>query len=65
MTLIEALQSIPDYRSARGKRHPLWVVLVMIVMNPGFIPPPCIAAALSEVISFSVSKSTLLKIFLL
>jgi hypothetical protein len=33
MTLIEALQSIPDYRSARGKRHPLWVVLVMIVMG--------------------------------
>lgn len=33
MPLIEALQSVPDYRSARGKRHPLWLLLVMIVMG--------------------------------
>lgn len=33
MTLIEALQSVPDYRKARGKRHPLWVMLVTIVMG--------------------------------
>ena len=33
MTLIEALQTIPDYRKARGKRHPLWIVLVVIVMG--------------------------------
>lgn len=33
MTLIEALQRIPDYRHARGKRHPLWIILVTIVMG--------------------------------
>jgi hypothetical protein len=33
MDLIEAFQEVPDYRSARGKRHPLWVILVVIVMG--------------------------------
>lgn len=33
MTLIEALKTIPDYRKARGKRHPLWLLLVFIVMG--------------------------------
>lgn len=33
MNLIEALQSVPDYRKARGKRHPLWIILVFIVMG--------------------------------
>lgn len=33
MNLIEALQSVPDYRHARGKRHPLWIILVFIVMG--------------------------------
>ena len=33
MTLIEALQTVPDYRQARGKRHPLWIILVFIVMG--------------------------------
>lgn len=33
MTLIEALQQVPDYRCARGTRHPLWVLLVFIVMG--------------------------------
>lgn len=33
MTLIEALQLVPDYRCARGTRHPLWIILVMIVMG--------------------------------
>lgn len=33
MNLIEALQTVPDYRSARGKRHPLWIILVFIVMG--------------------------------
>lgn len=32
-SLISALQSIPDHRSARGKRYPLWVLLVFIVMG--------------------------------
>lgn len=33
MNLIEALQAVPDYRKARGKRHPLWIILVFIVMG--------------------------------
>lgn len=33
MTFIEALQRVPDYRYARGKRHPLWVILVVIVIG--------------------------------
>ncbi|NEQ42542.1 MAG: ISAs1 family transposase [Leptolyngbya sp. SIOISBB] len=33
MNLIEALQTVPDYRHARGKRHPLWIILVFIVMG--------------------------------
>lgn len=32
-SLISALQSIPDHRKARGKRYPLWVLLVFIVMG--------------------------------
>lgn len=30
MNLIEALQTVPDYRKAREKRHPLWIILVFI-----------------------------------
>jgi hypothetical protein len=33
MSLLEALKSVPDYRSARGKRHPLWLILLLIVMG--------------------------------
>jgi hypothetical protein len=33
MNLIEALQTVPDYRQARGKRHPLWIILVFMVMG--------------------------------
>jgi hypothetical protein len=28
-SLIAALQSIEDYRSPRGKRYPLWVILLL------------------------------------
>lgn len=33
MNLIEVLKQVPDHRHARGKRHPLWVLLVMMVMG--------------------------------
>lgn len=33
MNLIEAFQNVPDHRHARGIRHPLWVILVLIVMG--------------------------------
>ena len=31
--LIEELKVIPDHRKARGKRHPLWVLLLLILMG--------------------------------
>jgi DDE_Tnp_1-associated len=33
MTLIEALQTIPDPRSASGRRYPLWVFLLLILLG--------------------------------
>lgn len=33
MTLIEALQSIPDPRKASGRRYPLWVFLLLILLG--------------------------------
>jgi hypothetical protein len=33
MTLIEALQTIPDPRSSLGKRYPLWVFLLLILLG--------------------------------
>jgi len=33
MTLIEALQTIPDPRSGLGRRYPLWVVLLLIILG--------------------------------
>lgn len=32
MTLIEALRCVPDHRHPCGRRHPLWIVLIFIVM---------------------------------
>lgn len=33
MTLIEALQSIPDPRRSAGQRYPLWVFLLLIILG--------------------------------
>lgn len=33
MTLIEALQSIPDHRRGAGQRYPLWVFLLLIILG--------------------------------
>ncbi|NEP54293.1 MAG: transposase family protein [Moorea sp. SIO3C2] len=33
MSLIDVLKQVPDFRKARGQRHPLWVVLVMMIMG--------------------------------
>jgi predicted transposase YbfD/YdcC len=33
MTLIEALQTIPDPRNASGRRYPLWVFLLLIILG--------------------------------
>lgn len=33
MTLIEALQTIPDPRSGLGRRYPLWVFLLLVILG--------------------------------
>jgi hypothetical protein len=33
MNLIEQLQKIPDYRHIRGRRHELWLVLLLILLG--------------------------------
>jgi hypothetical protein len=33
VTLIEALQAVPDYRAKRGQRYRLWVILLLIVLG--------------------------------
>jgi hypothetical protein len=32
-SLIDALKEIPDPRKARGKSHPLWILLLLIIMG--------------------------------
>jgi len=33
MSLLELLKSVPDFRAKRGIRHPLWLVLLCIIMG--------------------------------
>jgi hypothetical protein len=33
MMLVEALQTIPDLRSGLGRRYPLWVFLLLIILG--------------------------------
>jgi hypothetical protein len=33
ITLIEALQQVPDFRAKRGQRYPLWVILLLVVLG--------------------------------
>jgi len=33
MTLIEAMQTIPDPRRGAGQRYPLWVFLLLIILG--------------------------------
>ncbi len=33
MNLIEQLQEVPDYRHIRGRRHELWLVLLLILLG--------------------------------
>ena len=32
-SLIDELKQVPDFRKARGKTHPLWILLLLIVMG--------------------------------
>jgi hypothetical protein len=33
MNLIEAIIAVPDHRQARGIRHPLWLILTIILLG--------------------------------
>ncbi|QHG19030.1 transposase family protein [Nostoc sp. ATCC 53789] len=33
MNLVEQLQQVPDYRHIRGRRHELWLVLLLILLG--------------------------------
>ena len=33
LNLIEQLQQIPDYRKGKGKRHSLWLVLMLMLLG--------------------------------
>lgn len=33
MTLIEHLQQLPDFRKARGQRHPQWLLLLLLLLG--------------------------------
>ncbi|WP_341733513.1 transposase family protein [Microcoleus sp. EPA2] len=33
MNLIEAIKSVPDHRQPRGIRHPLWLILTIILLG--------------------------------
>ena len=63
--LIEELKSISDHRKARGKRYPLWVLLLLILMGMmagyrGYRPLQTFVseyyAALSELIGIELSR---------
>lgn len=33
MSLIEHLQQLPEFRAARGQRHPLWLVVLLVILG--------------------------------
>ncbi|WP_146242318.1 transposase family protein, partial [Acaryochloris thomasi] len=32
-TLIEELKQVPDFRKSHGRSHPLWILLLLMVMG--------------------------------
>ena len=33
VNLLEALTQVPDFRAARGRRYPLWLLLLLVIMG--------------------------------
>ncbi|NCS08078.1 MAG: transposase family protein, partial [Microcystis aeruginosa G13-07] len=33
LSLIEKLKKVKDFRKDKGKRHPLWIVLLVIILG--------------------------------
>ena len=33
VNLIQSLQEIKDFRTSRGRRYPLWLILLLVVMG--------------------------------
>ncbi len=64
-TLIDELKAIPDFRSSQGQSHPLWVLLLLIVLGMlagyhGYRPLQRFAAlhysSLCELLQFKLKK---------
>lgn len=67
MLLVEQLKQIPDHRKAKGKKYPLWVILIMILMGSlcgyiGYRPLADFASKhrtiIEELLVLSPAKST-------
>jgi hypothetical protein len=33
INLLEALVQVPDFRALRGRRYPLWLILLLVIMG--------------------------------
>ncbi|MEH1936806.1 MAG: hypothetical protein V7L14_24500 [Nostoc sp.] len=63
MNLVEQLQQVPDYRHIRGRRHELWLVLLLIFKGRGLPSSPrcdvtlCVVRSLTYINSLVITTS--------